>query len=81
MKRIINHKSIVIPEGEDGLLSTTLCRRMELQKDGVNVDPVVTCKFCIQILNNPKHWANRQMVALNDPAKQNSTIIRLNKAT
>jgi len=42
-----------------GTVNTTLCGRMQIQPDGMNVGAAVTCKLCLRILADPGHWRNR----------------------
>ena len=49
--KVINHKQVTrkTPFG-NGELNTTLCGRMSLQTDGMNVDDKITCKLCLKKL-------------------------------
>lgn len=62
-KNIVNHRQVYYPL-MGGTVNTTLCERVRNGlNDGYNVDNEnVTCKFCLKILANPKHWAHIKML-------------------
>lgn len=47
-KRIVIHESVQRPGPFGGTLNTTLCGRMRIGSDGMNVGTKVTCKFCLK---------------------------------
>lgn len=61
---MIIHKAIQIKNTYDGYITTTLCGRLnKLETDGFNSeenDKLVTCKICLKIMNNEKHWRFRK---------------------
>jgi len=60
---MVLHRSVQTERG-DMIITTTLCGRSNRLSDDIfnstekNND--VTCKFCIQIQNNVKHWRFRK---------------------
>lgn len=54
---MITHGSLVLKLG-NRTITTTLCRRMRLGDDGMNVDVVVTCKLCLRILKRLEDQAS-----------------------
>lgn len=50
MSKVIHHEPIFKHGPANSVISTTLCGRMSLQDDGMNVAAKVTCKLCLKKL-------------------------------
>ena len=54
---IVTHKQIYKAGLHGGTVNTTLCGRVsDALPDGMNVGENVTCKLCLAIIADPKHW-------------------------
>lgn len=66
MAKTIIHKQVYRKGALGGTVNTTLCGRMANaqwdKNDGMNVSDDVTCKLCLRIAADPKHWRNRNLV-------------------
>jgi hypothetical protein len=49
-KRTVKHQQVYRQGAFGGTLNTTLCGRMRVGTDGMNVDGPVTCKLCLRKL-------------------------------
>ena len=57
------HKQVYRETGFGGVSNETLCGRVsDSDPDGMNVGEKVTCKLCIKIMNDSKHWKNKNII-------------------
>ncbi len=65
MRKSVTHKQ-VYRKGAFGSVNTTLCGRIAEklfeENDGMNIGDEITCKLCLKIQADPKHWRNRNLL-------------------